>query len=49
MASFPTLKTSAVAQYPATKVVAFQNQVGAVRRWHRSSDIGIAPDRYTIG
>jgi phage-related protein len=27
MASFPTLKTSAVAQYPATKVVAFQNQV----------------------
>jgi phage-related protein len=27
MASFPTLKTSAVAQYPATKAVTFQNQV----------------------
>jgi phage-related protein len=27
MASFPTLKTSAVAQYPATKAVKFQNQV----------------------
>lgn len=27
MASFPTLKTSAVAQYPASKVVTFQNQV----------------------
>jgi Fe-S-cluster formation regulator IscX/YfhJ len=27
MASFPTLKTSAVMQYPASKVVAFQNQV----------------------
>ncbi len=27
MASFPTLKTSAVTQYPATKVIAFQNQV----------------------
>jgi len=27
MASFPTLKTSAVAQYPATKTVSFQNQV----------------------
>jgi phage-related protein len=27
MTSFPTLKTSAVTQYPATKVVAFQNQV----------------------
>ena len=27
MASFPTLKTSAVMQYPATKVIAFQNQV----------------------
>ena len=27
MASFPTLKTSAVAQYPATKLVKFQNQV----------------------
>jgi hypothetical protein len=27
MATFPTLKTSAVAQYPATKVIAFQNQV----------------------
>jgi phage-related protein len=27
MASFPTLKTSAVAQYPATKAVTFRNQV----------------------
>jgi len=27
MASFPTLKTSAVTQYPATKAVKFQNQV----------------------
>jgi phage-related protein len=27
MASFPTLKSSAVTQYPATKVIAFQNQV----------------------
>lgn len=27
MASFPTLKTSAVAQYPATKAIKFQNQV----------------------
>jgi len=27
MASFPTLKTSAVAQYPASKAVRFQNQV----------------------
>ncbi|MGB9454715.1 MAG: DUF2460 domain-containing protein [Bryobacteraceae bacterium] len=27
MALFPTLKTSAVAQYPATKAVTFQNQV----------------------
>jgi phage-related protein len=27
MASFPTLKTSAVAQYPASKAVMFQNQV----------------------
>ncbi|MGD0048631.1 MAG: DUF2460 domain-containing protein [Bryobacteraceae bacterium] len=27
MASFPTLKTSAVAQYPASKLVTFQNQV----------------------
>ncbi|MFY9725830.1 MAG: DUF2460 domain-containing protein [Bryobacteraceae bacterium] len=27
MASFPELKTSAVAQYPATKAVTFQNQV----------------------
>jgi len=27
MASFPTLKTSAVAQYPASKVITFQIQV----------------------
>jgi len=27
MTSFPTLKTSAVTQYPATKAIAFQNQV----------------------
>jgi phage-related protein len=27
MASFPTLKTSAVMQYPATRIIAFQNQV----------------------
>jgi len=27
MASFPTLKTSAVTQYPATKAVRFQNQI----------------------
>jgi Fe-S-cluster formation regulator IscX/YfhJ len=27
MASFPTLKTSAVAQYPASKTVTFENQV----------------------
>jgi phage-related protein len=27
MTSFPTLKTSAVTQYPATKAVKFQNQV----------------------
>ena len=27
MASFPTLKTSAVAQYPATRQVSFHNQV----------------------
>ena len=27
MARFPTLKTSAVAQYPATQAVTFQNQV----------------------
>jgi phage-related protein len=27
MASFPTLKSSAVTQYPATRVIAFQNQV----------------------
>jgi phage-related protein len=27
MASFPTLKTSAVMQYPAVKAIAFQNQV----------------------
>jgi Conserved hypothetical protein 2217 (DUF2460) len=27
MPSFPTLKTSAVAQYPATKTIQFQNQV----------------------
>ena len=26
MPTFPTLKTSAVAQYPATKVLRFQNQ-----------------------
>jgi hypothetical protein len=26
MATFPTLKTAAVAQYPATKVLRFQNQ-----------------------
>ena len=27
MATFPTLKTSAVAQYPATRVMRFQNQI----------------------
>jgi len=27
MALFPTLKTSAIAQYPATRVVTFQNQI----------------------
>jgi hypothetical protein len=27
MATFPKLKTNAVAQYPATKVIRFQNQV----------------------
>lgn len=27
MSTFPTLKTSAVAQYPATKTIDFQNQI----------------------
>src|ERR1039458_5520357 len=42
MASFPTLKTSAIAQYPATKTVVFQNQVvrfvdGAEQRYRDSA------------
>lgn len=44
MASFPTLKTSAVAQYPATKAVRFQNQVvrfvdGSEQRYRDSAGL----------
>jgi len=42
MATFPTLKTKAVAQYPASKVIQFQNQVlrfvdGAEQRYRDSA------------
>jgi len=43
MVPFPKLKTAAVAQYPATKVVRFQNQVlrfvdGSEQRYRDSKD-----------